>query len=325
MKALARSWQTGKQVLSGLSSYVPLLRRRFNQGTRGSDSARYCYSVWLRHRLMAEESGWTCPQPVVAELGPGDSIGIGLAAMLSGAKEYYALDIVDYATLRRNIAIFEELIELFRKRADIPDEKEFPLVKPTLADYSFPALSLSRMELGRCLAKDRLDKIRHSIIDPKWPGSLIHIIVPWHDPRVIPPGSVDLIFSQAVLEHVTDLELAYRAMNHWLAPGGFISHQIDFKCHWKASEWNGHWTYSDRTWRWIQGRQKYLLNREPHSTHIRLLQQEGFRVVRDQTQRRESNIRPQQLASRFRDMPPDDLTISGAFIQAAKRGPIPAR
>ncbi|MBN2243883.1 MAG: methyltransferase domain-containing protein [Acidobacteria bacterium] len=235
------------------------------------------------------------------------------------------MDIIDYATLQKNIAIFEELIELFRKRADIPDEKEFPLVKPTLADYSFPARYLSRMELESCLAKDRLDKIRHSIIDPKWPGSLIHIIIPWHDPQVIPPGSVDLIFSQAVLEHVSNLELAYRAMHRWLLPGGLISHQIDFKCHSKASEWNGHWTYSDLTWRLIRGKQEYLLNREPYSTHLRLLRQEGFQMVCDRIQRHASNLRREQLAPRFRNMPSDDLTISGAFIQATKCSPIPAR
>ena len=75
----------------------------------------------------------------VAELGPGDSLGIGLAALLSSAQRYVALDVVRYAANTRNLQIFEELIALFRDRAPIPDEAEFPLVRPRLLSYTFPA------------------------------------------------------------------------------------------------------------------------------------------------------------------------------------------
>ncbi len=318
MTSIPDLWQTGKQVMVGLSSYVPLLNRRFRRGTRGSDSARYCYSVWLRHLVVAAENGRALREPVVAELGPGDSIGIGLAALLSGAREYYALDVVDYGSLTRNVAVFDELVGLFRSRAAIPDEREFPQVQPLLADYSFPDQLLPHRVLEKSLHDDRLQSIKHSIVDPRRPDSLVHLIVPWHNPVVIPPESVNLIFSQAVLEHVADLPLAYRSMRRWLAPDGLMSHQIDFKCHWKATEWNGHWSYSDLTWRLIQGKQVYLLNREPHSTHLRLLRQEGFHLVCDRVQRRESNLSREQLARRFHDIPTDDLTISGALIQASR-------
>jgi len=267
---------------------------------------------------VAAENGRFLQKPAVAELGPGDSIGIGLAALLSGAREYYALDVVDYGDAARNMTVFDELVELFRSRAAIPDEREFPKVQPLLTDYSFPDRLLPPPALERSLREDRLQKIRRSIVDPRGPGSLIHPIVPWIDSRAIPPESIDLIFSQAVLEHVTDLPLAYRAMRRWLAPGGLMSHQIDFKCHGKAAEWNGHWSYSDLSWRLIRGKQVYLLNREPHSTHLRLLRQEGFRLVCDRIQHRPSNLPRERLARRFRDVPAEDLTISEALIQAVR-------
>ena len=72
---------------------------------------------------------------------------------------------------------------------------------------------------------------------------------PWNAPDVIDDASVDLIFSQAVLEHVDDLQGVYAAMRKWLKPDGIMTHQIDFKCHGKANAWNGHWTYSDFVWR----------------------------------------------------------------------------
>jgi hypothetical protein len=127
-----------------------------------------------------------------------------------------------------------------------------------------------------------------------------------------------MIYSQAVLEHVTDLRYAYDVLTGWLKPGGFMSHQIDFKCHGTARAWNGHWTYSDFMWRLIKGRRPYLLNREPHSTHLRLLQETGLTIVGDVTFRKSSEVERRQLAARFRNMSDDDITTSGAFVQGVK-------
>src|SRR5262249_16619127 len=97
-----------------------------------------------------------------------------------------------------------------------------------------------------------------------------------------------------------------------------MSHQIDFKCHGTSDEWNGHWCYSDLTWKIIKGKRRYLLNREPHSTHIALLKKENFTIVCDRTVRSKSNMTRSALAPRFRSMSEDDLTTSGSFIQAVK-------
>src|SRR5689334_3926898 len=71
----------GMQRLQEIRS--PLRKRHL--GTGGSSSARYCYSVWLRHLSMAARLGLNTDPKDVAELGPGHSIGVGLAALLSGA------------------------------------------------------------------------------------------------------------------------------------------------------------------------------------------------------------------------------------------------
>ena len=42
----------------------------------------------------------------IAELGPGDSIGIGLAALLTGANIYYAFDIIQFASNQMNLKNF---------------------------------------------------------------------------------------------------------------------------------------------------------------------------------------------------------------------------
>jgi hypothetical protein len=107
-------------------------------------------------------------------------------------------------------------------------------------------------------------------------------------------------------------------MHLWLKSTGYISHQIDFKCHGTADEWNGHWAYSDFMWKLIRGKRPYLLNREPHSTHTAILSEEGYRVLCDVKFKSESSLTTDDLAPRFQSISNDDLTTGGAFIQAVK-------
>jgi hypothetical protein len=296
----------------GLVTYVPGMATLHRHVTRtgGTDSARYCYSVWLRHLVLSHQNGLcTRPPSRVAELGPGDTIGIGLAALLCGSNYYYGLDALPLANLSRNAGVFEELIDLFRARAAIPGDDEFPGVKPKLRSYDFPGEMLS-------LPNERsIERIRRSIAEPYNPDSMIRYVAPWWNPNVIERGVIDMIFSQAVLEHVDDLESAYAAMRLWLAPGGWLSHQIDFRSHGTTTEWNGHWTCGDLTWLLLRGRRKFLINREPHSTHLRLLREAGFTVVSDEVINAPAVDR-RKLAPRFTSISDEDLTTSGAFIQA---------
>jgi hypothetical protein len=268
---------------------------------------------------MAARNGLDTYPRSVAELGPGDSLGIGLAALISGCESYSALDVVGYADPGRNLEVFDRLVTLFEKREDIPDEKEFPRLKPYLEDYRFPAGVMDGERLRRGLDPARLGRIRESLGRVGEQGSMIRYRAPWFDSRIVEKGSVDMIYSQAVLEHVDDLRGTYRAMRMWLKPHGYLSHQIDFKSHGTSSEWNGHWAYSDRMWKLIRGRRPYLLNRQPHSVHLAIMEEEGFEVVCDQTVSSESRISRDRLAPGFRNMTERDLTTSGAFIQAAAR------
>jgi SAM-dependent methyltransferase len=267
---------------------------------------------------MADQSGLCATPSVVAELGPGDSIGIGLAALLSGAERYFAFDIVGHASLQRNADIFEELVGLFRRKEKIPSGEEFPEAKPELKSYDFPHHILSDARLMNLLSDSRVDRIRKSLRDTLSAESVIRYVAPWHERHLVDRESVDMIFSQAVLEHVDDLSFTYRTFHDWLKPDGLMSHQIDFRCHRTAEKWNGHWAYSDLRWKMIRGRRPYLLNRETHSKHLSLLEETGFRIISNMAIRSPSELSRQDLAPRFRNMPEDDLTTSGAFIQAVK-------
>jgi hypothetical protein len=305
----------------GIATFIPGVARIFGRGAGDSNSARYCYSVWLRHLVMIS-AGRDRPASVprvVAELGPGDSLGMGLCALLSGAEKYYAFDVVAHAPADRNLRIFDELVAMFERREPIPDDREFPEVKPRLASYQFPVEVLTDAHLAQALDRARLDRIRDSIRNPNSEGAMVRYQAPWFDDGVIQESAVDFVFSQAVLEHVADLRGAYRAVCRWLRSGGTMSHQIDFRCHNTAHDWNGHWAYSDVTWTLIKGRRSYLLNREPYSTHLKLLQENGFDVAGRQLVTSDSRLRRNDLADRFAEMTDEDRTTSGAFIHAVKR------
>ena len=134
----------------------------------------------------------------------------------------------------------------------------------------------------------------------------------------IAPASVDLICSQAVLEHVEDPRKVYASMQLWLREDGMMSHEIDFKSHASSGLWNGHWTYSDFLWKIVKGRYSYLINRLSYQAHLDLMKEVGFRVIRSTLASRESQLKRANLARRFRDMSDRELSTAAMFMVAKK-------
>jgi len=310
-----------KHVISGILTYIPELEKVMPNRTGGTNSARYCYSIWLRHLVLSQQAG-LCTQPkVVAEFGPGDSLGIGLAALLSGTQKYYAFDVVKYADSAVNYNILDELTALFIKCEPIPGPQEFPLIQPSLQSYEFPHHILTEERRRLCLAAERIRSIKETLknLSPSSNDNIeIRYFVPWYDSGVVERESVDMIFSQAVLEHVDDLVHTYQTFYRWLKSDGFMSHQIDFGCHHLAKQWNGHRAYSDLTWKLIKGKRAYLLNREPYSTHKHLLDSAGFEIVREIKSSDSSGLPREQLSARFRQLSEEDLTTRTVHILAKK-------
>lgn len=310
-----------QSVIVGLMSYIPGMNRFLRKkGTGGTDSPRYCYEVWIKHLTMLHENGLESLPDTIAELGPGDSIGIGLAAMLSGANRYYALDIVEYSNIEYNVKIFDELVELFHNRAPRP-KTGWPKYDQYLDENLFPSHILTDEQLERSLSEDRIKQIRDVLINPDNANQEIQIkyMVPWADENIIEQDTVDVIFSQSVIEHVMDLNDTYKALYSWLKPGGLMSHQADFSSHGYTNIWNGFRAYPEFVWKITMGRRPYLINRQPYSVHIDLMKKNGFEITCAlQNYKTDIGIDRSQLSGKWKDMSDDDLTCSGAFIQARK-------
>jgi hypothetical protein len=232
------------------------------------------------------------------------------------------LDVVRFSDGRRNLDIFDELVHLFQDRQAIPGPNEFPRFQPELPSYQFPSNILSDEILAAALDEQRLHSIRSSLIDvveKRINARHISYDVPWNDPGVLTESSVDMIYSQAVLEHVNDIELTYRCAWRWLRPGGLLSQQVDFTSHEIADQWNGHWAFSNLTWKLVKGNRPYLLNRLPYSAHVRLLNECGFEIAVERKLEDGSGIQRSELAPEFKGLSDDDLITKDGFFQALKK------
>jgi hypothetical protein len=97
-----------------------------------------------------------------------------------------------------------------------------------------------------------------------------------------------------------------------------MSHQIDFKSHGMTKRWNGFRACSESVWKLALGRRPYMINREPGSVHLRLMQDAGFTLVTHEKYLRKDGIRREELAPRWADISEDDLNCSGLYVIATK-------
>jgi SAM-dependent methyltransferase len=307
---MLQTWKV-PPIIKGMLTYVPVLNAwRQNHATSGgTNTSRYCYSVWLRHLTTLYRYGFKIGGARIGELGPGDSIGIGLAGLLSGANRYVGLDIVPFSAKADLETIFEELVQLYSRREPIPDHSEFPRVRPRLDSYEFPSHFIDWDNFS-----SRAENVRRELRTDLGSGNLVDYRAPWTSPNEVAAASLDLIFSQAVLEHVDGLEETYKAMSVWLKPGGYASHVIDFTAHGLAPFWNGHWAYTDFQWRLVRGRREFLLNREPLSTHLACIKKVGLEVVFIKQDSNSSGVSQQELSRRLRSLDAGDLGTSGAVL-----------
>ena len=233
--------------------------------------------MWRKHRASAARVGQSAEPATVAELGPGATLGVGVAALLAGVTRYVALDVERLADPKDTLRVFEEMVEILRSEFHPVDPER---VRETRA----------RVQAG------------------------LSYIVPWDDPAVVEPDSVDFLISHAVMEHVADIEATYAAAAQWLRPGGVMSHQIDFRSHGTAVGWNGHWAYSQRSWRFYG---HSLINRAPLSRHLDAMRRAGFAIQECTTEVDLGGIPRQQLHEDWQELSDDDLTTAGALIVAS--------
>lgn len=297
-----------------------LLKVKPNHRTGGNtNNSSYCYSVWMRHLIQLNKHKQGIPK-IVAELGPGDSLGIGLCALLCGSDQLHALDIVKYWDKERNIKMFEDLVIFFKNKAPVPCENKFARVIPKLETYEFPSEILTNEQQHYSLSEDRLNKIRKEILDINNPNNtFITYHIPWSSPEIIEKETVDFVCSQSVLQYIEDLDHTYNSIKKWLKPSGIMSHTIDLSSIGITKNWNSHWTFSDFEWKIIKKDRAFTISRHPFSKHLENHLTNGFQILENRKIKKASNVNRSQLANAFKDLSQEDLTTSSTYLLSVKK------
>lgn len=308
-------------MVRGLLTFLPGSALREDRHSREDPPGpEYYHEVWIKHLVLAMGAGMPEVPRTVAELGPGDSIGAGIAALLSGADRYFALDASRFTRPADNLRVFEAMVELFRRRAaPLRSPRGWPDYAPWLDQGEFPSGILTPARLERSLAPDRLRRIRQALAEGGQADEIeIHYIAPWDDAGVLEAGSIDFLFSHTVLQHVIDLEATQDAIGAWLKPGGWFSHQVDLTSMGLSKVWNGHFACPDPLWDLIKGRRKWLINRQPVTEHLGAIQRHGMSIAVCLEQHRHDGLPPAVLRRRLQRLDDQALTCSNVFLQGQR-------
>lgn len=216
----------------------------------------------------------------VLELGPGDSLATALIASALGARRVLLVDEGRFATSEMAIyhRIDDYLSEELGARVGIRSED-------TVATM-----------LDRCGAEYLTD-------------GLVDI-------RGLPENSVDVIISQAVLEHVPREDFAplMSELARIMRPGGVSSHEIDYRDHLGGGL--NHLRFSDRIWESAPvHRSGFYTNRLRFQEMHRVWEDVGYQVEIVATDEwSEMPIDPENLDPRFQNFSVGSLLIRTAEV-----------
>jgi SAM-dependent methyltransferase len=245
------------------------------------DTPAYALDIFKKH-YAASGFATLCGRTVV-ELGPGNSLLTGLYARSFGAARTWLVDIEELAT--QDTGIFAQAEKLLC---------ELSLPVPGVAKTSSISGALERL-------------------------NTVYLTQGLASLQTIPDGEVDLLFSQAVLEHIRRADFARIAkeMRRVLKPDGVASHMIDFRDHLQNGLNN--LRFSGQIWESeFMARSGFYTNRLNWPAMERLFREAGFCV-----ELRSFDIWPKGLPTRqrsmalpYKNMPPEELMVMGAHAIA---------
>jgi SAM-dependent methyltransferase len=243
------------------------------------DSSTYSVSVFGSHVARAGRTEGLAGRTIL-ELGPGDSIATAILAKAHGARAIL-VDTGSYA--RQDTRPYAEL--------------ETELQKMTGGCSILQGASSVPDILSICNATYLTDGL----------ASL----------RSLESASVDMIFSQAVLEHVRHCEFidTMKQCRRILRLDGVCSHRVDLRDHLQQSLNN--LRFSTAIWESkLFARSGFYTNRIQYSQMLEIFREVGFEVdVVDVRRWDHLPIARKDLAEEFRNIPEDELCVSGFDVR----------
>jgi len=138
-------------------------------------------------------------------------------------------------------------------------------------------------------------------------------------------GSLDIIYSRAVLEHIPEpiIRSIFRESKRLLRKGGVMCHFVDNSDHWEHRDKSisrvNFLRHSERVMRFTSLNRLNYQNRLRHRDYLNIMEQEGFRVMRAEGEIDQKAILllpTMKLADKFKDRPHDDLATISSYLLA---------
>lgn len=312
-------------LTKGIATRVPLLYRMCGQRHTTVDlseaTADYSYSVWIKHLAKLHETARCGVPEVIAEVGPGDTLGTGVAALLSGATRYIGVDMLPFARTGPSMEVAHGLVPLFATRRACEGEEGTARFRHILDKNGFLSSVLTDELLSRTLDPSRVRAILEDVssvvrgVVPK--NGFVTYIAPFTE-GAIPTASVDFLLSHSVLEHVSDPKASMRMFHSWLKPGAIMSHLFDLRSHGITRAWDGHRAFGERAWSIAVGARPFLINRLPFADIVNIVECSGFRILTALRHYCEPTLSRDQLATVWQRRSDEELSTDGGFIQAQR-------
>ena len=106
---------TVKAIAKGLLTYIPgvvnVLDKKKSSTKHSGANAEFCYTLWLSLLEKMHKDGVNPIFERVGELGCGGSVGVGICALLTGTKQYFALEIENHFDRKNNLKLLDEIVE----------------------------------------------------------------------------------------------------------------------------------------------------------------------------------------------------------------------
>lgn len=229
----------------------------------------------------------------IAELGPGDFVGLAPLLLGAGASSYTAID-------------------RFAGPIGSPEAKRF-------YEALMESCARRRPELATGLRHRGIEVARFPECYPELIRRLNCAIEALGDEA---PERFNLVFSNNVLEHVSDLDKMASNVHQSLRPGGLSLHRVDFGPHdfWADQPDPLDWLrVSEPVWRWM-GSNRATPNRKRLPHLVSAFEAVGFAVQAEILERFPDAAieKLRQERPDFADMPPESLATRTAVVLARK-------
>lgn len=249
-----------KAILKGALTFVPgmvaLIKKK--KSNHSCSNALFCYNLWLRVLVHLKETGVNTSLERIGEIGNGGSFGVGICALLSGTKEYYALEIEDIYDVEQNLNLLNEILAFFKQNTEITEN---PKINIETICFKYPEDLIKPLYLDEKIVKE----IREDILSGFRESKRIHLVKNWQTHNSL---ELDFIFSRAVMEHVQNPSTVYESAIKQLKSKSFMLHDIQFHSHGLTKELDGQYKVSQILWKIIFGKRIYFLNRWQLTDHL---------------------------------------------------------